>query len=218
MTHSNKDYAKYGFDSGVQFPPHNLSIETVSQNVNFLSKFEGHVFNFHEIAESYLTREYEGDRVFRTVFPSWDNTARVGERAVIVLNGTPENYEYWLSESIKKTLAHSRTTDRMVFINAWNEWAEGCHLEPDRVYGHGFLESTLRAQTGRSVLSGFPHKMVPLQFSDTHHGRTLISDLSYVLRFHLKHTPNNLRAYLNRNPRLKNLLMPLIVFGKRVFR
>jgi lipopolysaccharide biosynthesis protein len=38
--------------------------------------------------------------------------------------------------------------ERFIFINAWNEWAEGCHLEPDRAFGRGFLEATLKALTG----------------------------------------------------------------------
>src|SRR5690606_23587226 len=104
--------------------------------------FKGSVMQYAAIARSHLERHYPRGRVFRTVFPSWDNTARTGERAVMAINGTPENYEYWLSE----TLAQARQrgeSDPLVFINAWNEWAEGCHLEPDRLHGRRFLEATL---------------------------------------------------------------------------
>jgi Glycosyltransferase WbsX len=91
------------------------------------------------------------------VFPSWDNTARLGGRALVTLNGTPQNYEYWLSAAIKKTRADFPGQQRLVFINAWNEWAEGCHLEPDRKYGRGFLDATLRAKRGQTTLTDFTH-------------------------------------------------------------
>jgi hypothetical protein len=94
--------------------------------------------------------------VFRTVAPSWDNTARRKEKAWVTLNATLANYEYWLHRAIETTKKEHPGSDRLVFINAWNEWAEGCHLEPDQKYDLGFLEATLRAKNG-SELSGWTH-------------------------------------------------------------
>jgi Glycosyltransferase WbsX len=109
----------------------------------------------------YLNRpRSEGDRVYRGVLPSWDNTARRGERGSIILNGTPENYEYWLSEAIRLTRQESPPGERLVFINAWNEWAEGCHLEPCRKNGYAYLEATSRAKAG-SVLAGWKDVGLP---------------------------------------------------------
>jgi len=86
LTHNNYDYKQFGFDSGVEFPPHNLRDHAINTEVGFFEDFKGYAFQFETIARSYLQREYDG-RVFKAVFPSWDNTARTHNRALIVLNG-----------------------------------------------------------------------------------------------------------------------------------
>jgi hypothetical protein len=110
----------------------------------------------------YLNRKYDAElNGYRTVFPSWDNTARTGLRAALSLNGTPQNYEYWLAQAIQRTKNDFPNQERLVFINAWNEWAEGCHLEPCRRYGRQFLEATMVAKSGLSMLTSFPQVGVP---------------------------------------------------------
>ncbi len=150
LTHGNIDYDQYGFEGGVEFPPNNLSgIHGVIdlKSIPFKDNFSGVVCEYKEVAELYLNRSYKANNVYRGVYPSWDNTARVGSRAFITLNGTPENYQRWLNQAIVKTQEDFPQKERLVFINAWNEWAEGCHLEPDRKYGNAFLESTLKAKS-----------------------------------------------------------------------
>jgi len=80
--------------------------------------FEGRIIDYKEMANLYLAQKNGAHNVFRTVVPSWDNTARRGRRALIGLNGTPENYEYWLSESIRRTREEFPGQDRFIFINA----------------------------------------------------------------------------------------------------
>jgi lipopolysaccharide biosynthesis protein len=147
LTHGNDDYKTYGFDSGVQFPPHDPRLGVINDKVNFFEQHKGYVIDYRNLVSSYLTREYSSSNVFLTVTPSWDNTARTGDRSFILANSSPNNYQYWLASAINKTLTDFPNQERMVFINAWNEWAEGCHLEPDRKYGHQFLEATLNAKT-----------------------------------------------------------------------
>lgn len=156
LTHGNFDYMQFDFDSGVEFPPHNLQgINSRNECIAFCGQFQGVTIKYDEVAQLYLERKYDSENVFRGVFPSWDNTARVGSRGMVVLNGTPENYEYWLAESIRRTKADFPGQERFVFVNAWNEWAEGCHLEPDHKYGRRFLEATLRAKTGGGGIAIF---------------------------------------------------------------
>lgn len=164
LTHGNWDYQQFGFDSGVEFPPHNLKTSLDIRGIGFYRPFRGHIFDYRDIAEFYLERPRPpGQRQFRTVFPSWDNTARRKDSAVVVINGTPENYEHWLARAIAKTEAEFPEGGGLVFINAWNEWAEGCHLEPDQKYGRQFLEATLRARHGNAGVSTFAHVGIPKQ-------------------------------------------------------
>jgi hypothetical protein len=81
-------------------------------------------------------------RVIPCVIPSWDNSPRRADGARVLQNTDPAPYEAWLREAIRAAGVEGGA--RFVFINAWNEWAEGCHLEPDREVGHGFLQATAR--------------------------------------------------------------------------
>ena len=207
LTHGNIDYAQFGFDGGVEFPPHNLACRNLAGTIPFKQPFRGFVGDYEEIANLYLKREYPHKNVFRGVFPAWDNTPRTGDRAVIVLNSCPKNYEYWLSQAIARTREDFPGQERFVFINAWNEWAEGCHLEPDRRYGRGYLEATRTACQGRSALTGF--EAVDTVADGGEHQRTLFSDFREVLRFHTYRLAGRLAAELKKYPRLRRLVRVL---------
>lgn len=163
LVRDNWDYEKYGFDSGVEFPPHGIRVPNHAPNIAFSDEYTGLCAEFSDVAEQYLAHQYGPDNnVFRCVCPSWDNTARVGARALVLLNGTPENYQTWLSRALQQTAEEFPGQERLVFINAWNEWAEGCHLEPDRAYGRQFLEATLAAEKG-VPMRGWPHTGIPAE-------------------------------------------------------
>jgi hypothetical protein len=207
LTHGNLDYRQFGFDSGVEFPPHNLAVTNVNQQLSFHGPFQGNVMQYAEVARSFLSRSYAGEHVFKTVFPSWDNTARTANRATLALNGTPENYEYWLSEAIDLTRRTAKG-EPLVFINAWNEWAEGCHLEPDRRYGRAFLEATRNAKRGLRRFQDFTHTGVPAD--GTAAPRRFWPEFSELLRYHLSLRFGNLKLAINRHPWLRNALLPLV--------
>lgn len=208
LTHGNEDYAQFGFDSGVEFPPHNLAIGSVNSRVQFHQPFRGRVVEYHTVAQSYLDRSYPDRNIFKSVFPSWDNTARTHDRALIVLNGTPANYEYWLAETVRKSVRENPGKQRLVFINAWNEWAEGCHLEPDRKYQRAFLEATQRVRNGTSNCREFQDKAMP--GFDSGHSRTFLGDLAFVVRYHWMLLLGRLANWLKRYPKLRKLVRAVL--------
>jgi hypothetical protein len=90
---------------------------------------------------------------FRCVTPSWDNSARRSDKAVILLGSTPLIYQKWLEQVINRTIASNRPAERLVFINAWNEWAEGNHLEPCIKWGRSYLKATkLGIESGLAMI------------------------------------------------------------------
>jgi lipopolysaccharide biosynthesis protein len=204
LVHGNKTKPD-GFDSAVDFPPHNSGASPRNASIKFREKYElsfcGNVLEYQDIARTFLGRSYAGQQHFRTVFPSWDNTARTGERANVVINSSPENYEVWLSRSMQKAAEELPETKRIVFINAWNEWAEGCHLEPDRRYGRAYLEATQRARSGLAVGGEFVQGGVQAQAVR----RRLLSDLTGVFIYHAAILENHLGRWIQAYPRLRRV-------------
>jgi glycosyltransferase involved in cell wall biosynthesis len=91
--------------------------------------------------------------LFRSVCPAWDNTARRKNRGTVFLNNTPALYQRWLENAIVDSVEQQPNLDkRLIFVNAWNEWAEGAHLEPDTRYGYAWLQATRNALVAQDAL------------------------------------------------------------------
>jgi hypothetical protein len=86
-----------------------------------------------------------GFTLFRGVCPGWDNEARRPNRGVSFVASSPDKYGQWLRWACREVMRTNVGDERLVFINAWNEWAEGAHLEPDRHFGHAYLRQTANA-------------------------------------------------------------------------
>ena len=140
-----------GFDAAVEFPPHNVEAPDISRSVRLLNpNFDGRISKYETLATR--MRSFNANRpyrVFRCVAPSWDNEARKPGRGYVLLDSTPEAYREWLDWACSVAAADVNPGARIVFINAWNEWAEGAYLEPDARYGYAYLEQT------RQVVAGY---------------------------------------------------------------
>jgi hypothetical protein len=85
---------------------------------------------------------------FRGVTPSWDNTARRKNKGFILINSCPRLFFTALMNAFSETIRRIQDPQqRFVFINAWNEWGEGAHLEPDQRYGYAWLQSVYDAHS-----------------------------------------------------------------------
>ena len=143
----DEDPRLYGLDAAVEFPPHKLAVTpAITGSLQlFEPRFAGHVMDYQEVARHAASLPRPPFRLFPGVSPSWDNEARRPGRGLTLAFSDPHKYGEWLAHACRTALAEaSHPDERIVFINAWNEWAEGAYLEPDRHFGHAYLATTAR--------------------------------------------------------------------------
>ncbi|MBC7284277.1 glycoside hydrolase family 99-like domain-containing protein [Hoeflea sp.] len=141
-----KDPAAYGFDAAIEFPPHEANARCLNEELDFVNKdFSGYVFSYEDMVSSHLSLETPNLPHIKTVSPGWDNEARKPGKGHVFHGSNPSNYAKWLRAAVDFTIKRCKTIPDQppfVFINAWNEWAEGAYLEPDRRYGYANLHAT----------------------------------------------------------------------------
>lgn len=79
------------------------------------------------------------NKIIPMAFVGWDNTPRRGKKGIIMTDNAPEIFAAELVR-LKRKMAKADCNNGLLFINAWNEWAEGNHLEPDQKNGLAYLE------------------------------------------------------------------------------
>ena len=152
---SKSDPREINFDAGLEFAPDwwnkgpqlKADPEAAGHPGGKLADIcnDNWIHSYQGLAEAMMDKDVPPYKWFRCVTPSWDNWARRKDGANIFLDSTPEKYGAWLSQAIEDSNERLLGEERIVFINAWNEWAEGNHLEPDERWGHGYLRATRRA-------------------------------------------------------------------------
>src|ERR1700726_942543 len=146
---------KTGFDASVEFAPgwdglgpplrQNLAWRLLRKLGLSSSAYVEHAIMNYDTLKANMLRKPSPDYLrYPCVTPGWDNSARRKSAAVIFRGSTPEKYQDWLERILVRQRSPS-AEENFVFINAWNEWAEGNHLEPCARWGHGYLEATRRA-------------------------------------------------------------------------
>lgn len=100
---------------------------------------------YDNLIRSRLSKPNFDHTLIPCVTPRWDNSPRREQGATIFLDSTPTKYGAWLSSTVQRMEKSNNPRDGdcdVIFVNAWNEWAEGAHLEPDRKWDRRYLEAT----------------------------------------------------------------------------
>lgn len=146
--------AHYGMDAAVERPLQDWTGGAVADMRPQLRPYwplNGSVLDYGEVADHYMHKQQVNDCVlFRSLVPTWDNTARYGSEALALHRFTTPKFQEWLEHLIDYSVRELEEDRRFIVVNAWNEWAEGAHLEPDMRFGYGYLNSIGRALCGYS--------------------------------------------------------------------
>jgi len=147
-----------GFDAAVEFPPSWADLPKKSawsssrRGLRWLHpRFSHHLLAYDDVAQHAMSMPDADYPRWPGVTPGFDNTARRRRGAVILVDLTPGTYQGWLESALLRSDRVAKRFEAglegLVFVNAWNEWAEGNHLEPDQRHGHEFILATQMAQS-----------------------------------------------------------------------
>ena len=142
------DPREIGFDAALITAPVGENVPSIEAPEFCEDTFSGALHDWLSVArrsESYHLISSDFDLYF-SVNPAWDNSPRRGANASVLCGNHPTEYESWLINAIEASRLRAKGKDKSaVFINAWNEWAEGAVLEPAADSGFSYLEATKSA-------------------------------------------------------------------------
>jgi glycosyltransferase involved in cell wall biosynthesis len=189
QTFNDDDPTIHGLDGAVEFPPHGTE-KFCSQLNHRLDYFDmdaaASVISYDDVVARYsLTKPRPAYPLIKTILPGWDNDARRQGLAGLVVHGsTPAKYQAWLEQLIEQADEHRFFDERLICVNAWNEWGEGAYLEPDLHFGGAYLNATGRAVHGAQPLTT-RFKMLLIGHDAFRSGaQTLLLEIARFLRKH----------------------------------
>ena len=152
-TDAATDPRPYGMDGAVEFVANKF--RTRQRRILRPSEFyyldhDFRVYDYDELVQLSLSELAPDYPVARSVMTHWDKGPRRPGRGHVVHGSTPRKFEEWTSAIVARSQRNPFFGEPVVFVNAWNEWAESAYLEPDTHYGAAYLNSLARAVFGSS--------------------------------------------------------------------
>jgi lipopolysaccharide biosynthesis protein len=129
-----------GLDGTLGFPPHNLRWDWVPHaGLSVDRRFRGNLLSYGAIARDAERRLLNlATSTYPGVMVNFDNTSRRQWKSDVWFGSNPYTFRRWLS-SAASAVSHREPEQRLIFINAWNEWGESAVLEPTQRFGRTFL-------------------------------------------------------------------------------
>lgn len=134
------DAFELGLDGTLEFPPHNLPwVAGPASRVGMDHRWRGNFMSYQATAEASIQNARQLERGhYPGAMVAFDNTARRQWKPDVWYGSNPYTFHRWVKELVDAVSDRSQA-ERIVFINAWNEWAESAILEPTTRYGRSFL-------------------------------------------------------------------------------
>lgn len=145
--------AEIGFDACIEFPPQGVAEQYKSPIKPLKAGWDGHLYDYAGTARNAVLRQTTDYPRYPAVAPSWDNTARQPLNGTTLVGAEPELFQAYVEHKLDEMLDFQVGERRLLFVNAWNEWAEGAHLEPDRGFGHRWLTALRLALLSKGVIA-----------------------------------------------------------------
>lgn len=129
-------------DGSLEFPPHNLPwVAGPASKVGFDKRWRGNFMSYRATAEASITQAREmNDSVYPGAMVNFDNTARRQWKPDVWYGTNPYTFHRWVGAQLDSLMVRPPES-RLLFINAWNEWAEGAVLEPTTRFGRTYLQA-----------------------------------------------------------------------------
>jgi len=176
------DPRAYEADAVSGFPPHgDKDVERIRHRLDLLDgRYWGLASCYKDLVRSAIERLTDEYTLFPGVCPSWDNEPRRRRAGRSFFGSTPHAYGEWLLRASQFVMNTQLGDERIVFINAWNEWAEGAYLEPDRHFGYAYLAETARTLVGLEG-SEVKRPAAALRDHDLRYGRAKVQPWRYPI-------------------------------------
>lgn len=100
--------------------------------------------DYAKTMEHYYVEEDTWENVYPTLMPQWDRTPRDAHNSDPLTNSTPEKFKVTVENALR-LVEHKLPEHQLLFLKAWNEWAEGNYVEPDQKFGHGYIQAIRQA-------------------------------------------------------------------------
>ena len=165
----NKEFGGNSFEGGIEFQPNRAVVEYIRKSLTFklealgsriadkipvlVNKYTMKHYSYDDIWKIISKQQPKGNDWYPGAFADWDNTPRRKNKGVFCDGTSPEKFEYYLTQQIKR--ARDIYHKDYLFMFAWNEWGESGYLEPDTKNGYKMLEAVRKALIANNEFPNF---------------------------------------------------------------